>query len=129
MQVLQGAVLPPAHFDINGIATKLQEIYPNNEWTNYVQVNVSSSNKFEGRDPINLINRSHIGDEIKDRWCADPQYENPYIIVSFPKFYIIPFYYMLKSPENDNLYSLEFNVSISNDKIHWMEISTEIYLF
>ena len=127
MDELNSALFPSANYELNGLITKLQDLYPGDQWKSYVKVTVSSTNPVDGRDPINLIDRSNKENNVKDRWCANPSYENPYFILSFPKFYVIPTYYMFLA--QDAIYSRAWNVSISNNNKTWLDISTERDLF
>ena len=129
MSNLNEAIQPKSPYELKGIITTLQDIYKNGIWKKYVNVEVSSTNQVPGRDPIYMIDRSHIGNETKDSWCANTTFHNPYVIVNFPKFYVLPSFYMLQSKANSFGVSTAWNVSILNDKKEWQTIATERNLF
>ena len=115
--------LPSVQPQFDGIISDLQSLYKNDIWQEYVTVSVSSTNQIGGsRDPINLINRTHEGDSVFDNWCSHPNEDNGYLIMSFPKFYVYPYYYVLQSKTNEVTIPVVFNVSVSIDKKQWIEI-------
>ena len=121
-------LLPLGQFNLNGIITKLQELHPN-DWKNYVELNVSSTNPVEGRTSMSLLDRSLKGESQKDVWCSITGLENPYVILTFPKFYVIPTYYMFLGNTVDNSYPTAWNVSVTSDYKEWVTISTDKNLF
>ena len=117
---------PKAVPSLNGITAELQKIYSENEkWKEYVQIETSSINGVNGRDPYNLLDQSNNGNEYSDNWCSNESDPNPFLIISFKHFSIIASYYSFKLKTVDETFPTEWFLYGSKNNQTWEQINND----